>query len=259
MADREGRGTSWSLRGPELVGVLLIGIGIIYFLGNANLIRINWGLLWPVLVIALGLLILYSAMRPRGATASTLQVPRDDVQQLELDLQVGGGEFHLAGGSDQLVDVRSNRDDIESRVDRQGTRGRIRLRQDAAWWPFRGGSYARWDLKLPADVATALTIQGGAGSFDADLSALRVVDARLTFGAAQARITLPHPTGEVAVKVSSGAASVTIQVPPGVEATVKTSGGLLQVEGRTETPGYATARDRVTVSVTGGASQIRVI
>jgi hypothetical protein len=259
MADREERGTGWSLRGPELVGILLIGIGIVYFLGNANIIRINWGLLWPVLVIALGLVILYSAIRPREGKAATLQIPREGTQQLELDLQVGGGEFVLAGGTDQLLDVQSNRDDIESIVDRQGQRSRIRLRQDAAWWPFGGRPYARWDLKLPADVATALTIQGGAGSVEADLSSLRIVDARLTFGAAQARVTLPHPTGEVAVKVSSGAASVTIQVPPGVEATVRTSGGLLQVQGRTETPGYATARDRVTVSVTGGASQIRVI
>jgi hypothetical protein len=258
MTHGDRRRGGWSLRGPELVGALLIVIGVVFLLGNANLIRVEWSVLWPIVVIAFGLAILASAVLPRGGTTGSLTIPRDGVQQLELDLVVGGGEFRMAGGSDQLVAITSNRDDIESRVDRSGPRARVRLRQDVAWWPF-GRPYARWDVALPADIATALSVQGGAGSFEADLSAVRIVDARLAFGAAQARITLPHPSGDVALRITSGAASVTIQVPPGVEASVRGSGGLLQVEGRTETPGYATARDRVTVSVSGGASQIRVI
>jgi N-acetylmuramic acid 6-phosphate (MurNAc-6-P) etherase len=54
-----------------------------------------------------------------------------------------------------------------------------------------------------------------------------------------------------------GAASLQVQVPPGVEARFATS-GLLSVSGRTETPGFATARDRVLVTVTGGAASLTI-
>jgi hypothetical protein len=249
----------WTPRGPELFGLLLIVVGAVVFLGNANLLRVSWSLIWPILIIGVGAVVLLSAVRPRADTASSASVPRDAAQQLELELTVGGGAFRLHGGAAQLVDVRSNRDDILTRVDRAGKRARVRLRQDISWLPFGVRTYTEWEVGVPDDVQTALMVQGGAGSFDVDLSTAQIVDARLTFGAAQARLTLPRPVGEVNVRISGGAASITIQVPPGVEARVSTSGGLLQLEGRNETPGYATARDRVAVAVTGGASSVKII
>ena len=249
----------WTLRGPELIGILLIVVGAVFVVGNANVFRVSWGLIWPILIIGVGAVVLLSAVRPRGDTASSAEVPRNATQQLELELAAGGGAFRVRGGAPQLVDVRSNRDDILTRVERSGSRARVRLRQDVSWVPFGGQRHPEWDVAIADDVPTALLVQGGAGSFDVDLSTARIVDARLTFGAAQARVTLPHPVGEVNVRVSSGAASVTILVPPGVEARVATSGGLLQLEGRNETPGYQSARDRVTVAVKGGASSVKII
>ena len=257
MTDRYRGG--WTLRGPELFGILLIVVGAIFFLGNANILRVTWDLIWPILIIGVGAVVLLSAVRPRGDTAATAEVPRGATQQLELELAVGGGAFRVGGGAAQLVNVHSNRDDIVTHVERSGTRARVRLRQEVNWVPFGERTHPEWNVSLADDVPTALMVQGGAGSFDVDLSTARIVDARLTFGAAQARVTLPRPVGEVSVRISSGAASVTIQVPPGVEARVATSGGLLQLEGRNETPGYATAHDRVTVAVTGGASSVKII
>jgi hypothetical protein len=257
MSDRYRGG--WTLRGPELLGILLIVVGAVYFLGNANVFHVSWSLIWPILIIGVGGVVLLSAVRPRGDTALSAEVPRDATQQLELELAVGGGAFALRGGAPQLVAVRSNRDDIVTRVERSGSRARVRLRQDVSWVPFGGRTYSEWNVNLTDDVPTALMVQGGAGSFDVDLSTARIVDARLTFGAARARVTLPRPAGEVNIRISTGAASVTILVPPGVEACVGTSGGLLQLEGRSETPGYASARDRVTVAVMGGASSVKII
>ena len=102
-------------------------------------------------------------------------------------------------------------------------------------------------------------MSAGAGDFTLDLSGLQIVNGVLSFGAAQARVILPRPTGEVGIRISSGAASVTIQVPPGVEARVAGSGGLMQFDGRNETPGYATSGDRVTVSISGAASAVHVV
>jgi hypothetical protein len=258
VAGKDG-GRGWSLRGTELFGLILILIGIVYFLGNANIVHISWNLIWPILIVAVGAAILLSALRPRSDLPGTVDVPREGVDQLELDLSLGAGTFRVHGGATNLVEVRSDRQDIVPRLDRQGNRGRVRLSQDMRWFPLGVTGHSDWDIRSASDVPTALTVSGGAGRFDLDLSDMRIVDARMSVGAAEARITLPRPTGDVAVRVSSGAASVTIQVPAGVEARVVASGGLLQLKGNTETPGYAAARDRVSVSVSGGASQVTVV
>ena len=103
-----------------------------------------------------------------------------------------------------------------------------------------------------------LDLQGGAGDFAFDLSGIDVTSATVSIGAAELRLVLPRPRGEVPIRVEGGAASLSFQVPPGVEARV-TSKGLVSTSGRQETPGYASARDRVTVTVTGGAASVRII
>jgi len=258
MTDRPRGAGGWTLRGPELLGIVLIVVGVIAFLGSTNIVQISWNLIWPVLVIAVGAAVLLSALRPHGDATSGVQIPRDGADQLELDLTIGAGEFHVAAGGTSLVEVHANQGDVQSQVDRNGSRRRVRLRQDSAWFPFLNGR-TTWDVLVAGDVPTALTVQAGAGSFELDLSAMRIVDARMTFGAADARVTLPTPSGEVGVRLSGGAASITIRIPPGVAARVQSTGGLMSVTGRTETPGYATARDRVNVTVSGGASSVRVV
>lgn len=172
---------------------------------------------------------------------------------------VGAGTFRIGGGATQLLEATSQREDIVVRLDRSGPRTRLGLRQDTSWFPqaFRGGT--EWHVRLPDDVPTAFSLNAGAGDFTIDLSTLRIVDARLTIGAAQARLLLPRPSGDVQVKVITGASSVSIQIPDGVEARVRSEGGLLRVDGRGETPNYAMSRDRVTVSVSGGAASVRVL
>lgn len=59
----------WWMHGPELVGVLLIAVGVLYFLGAANVVRISWDAVWPLIIVALGIIVLVQAVRPRAGTA----------------------------------------------------------------------------------------------------------------------------------------------------------------------------------------------
>ena len=172
---------------------------------------------------------------PAGRGTASLLVPREGATQLDLELASAPARSGVGGGSTELVEVRSSREDIYSRIDRSGARANVRLRQDASWlpWSFRGGT--DWGVRLAEDVATVFTLNAGAGDFSIDLSRLRIVDARLSIGAAQARVVLPRPTGEVNVRVTAGASTVTVEIPPGVEARVRSEGGLLRFEGRGET------------------------
>ena len=84
------------------------------------------------------------------------------------------------------------------------------------------------------------------------------VHARIQIGAAQARIVLPRPKGTVEIRVSGGATELTFVPPPGVEYRLETSGGLTSVDGRTESPGFGAAGDRVLVRFSAGASSVKI-
>jgi len=245
-------------RGPQLVGLLLVLLGAVLLLRNAGIVTVDWGVIWALLIVGVGLYVLIGALTPRSEADTSATIPRDGATMLDLDLGVGAGTFRIGGGALELVEVHSQEDDISSSVERIGTRARARIRQRTDWFPFGRTSPYSWDVRLAEDVPTAFVLSAGAGDFTIDLGALTIVDAKISAGAAQLRLRLPRPSGEVRMTVSMGAASLHVQVPPGVEARFATS-GLLSVNGRNETPGFATARDRVLVTVTGGAASLTIV
>jgi hypothetical protein len=71
-------------------------------------------------------------------------------------------------------------------------------------------------------------------------------------------IAFPKPNGDIPVTISAGASSITLEIPPGVDYRVRTTGGLNSVNGTVTSSGYAAATDRLTILVTAGASSITV-
>lgn len=245
--------------GAEVVGVVLVVVGGLVLLRNTGVLVVDWGTIWAVVLVVAGGAILARSLAARGPhEPGSISIPHEDATRLELDLGVGAGTFRVGGGARDLVEVRSGRDDVTTTIDRRDGVARVRIRQRTDWFPFGWDGPYEWDVRLAEDVPTALVVSAGAGDFAIDLSALRIVDGRISAGAAQVRLTLPRPVGEVRLSVSAGAASVITNVPPGVEARFTTS-GLMSVDGRNETPGFATARDRVLVAVTGGISSLRIV
>jgi len=131
---------------------------------------------------------------------------------------------------------------------------------------FGGGSEI--DVKVANDLPLSFQLNAGAGEFVMDLHDVQTTDARLSVGASSTTMVLPHPIGEVSVRIDGGASNVAIEIPAGVEARVTINGGLVSSTSTNpratksgsiiETPGYSTAKDRVTVTITGGASSITV-
>ncbi|HEV8669212.1 MAG TPA: DUF5668 domain-containing protein [Candidatus Limnocylindria bacterium] len=287
--------------------LLLITIGLVFLLVNFGFIPgvtalslLNlWPLLlimagvdiaigrrWPlaavgidVTVIALGLVLLATQPQLLGspffivnsgaAGERDISVARQSATSLSLDINGGVGRFRVSGGSTMLVEAHSNNEDLRLRrstFDSGGDHADLRIDQSSN--RRVGGATAEVETRIASDVPTDLTIDGGAGEFFVDLSAVTLRSARIDVGAASLTITLPKPTTGVTIDVNAGASNLYIDIPDGVEARVTTTGALLQlrssnprasVSGSTaETPGYATATARVTVRVTAGASSITV-
>ncbi|MGH2512672.1 MAG: LiaI-LiaF-like domain-containing protein [Candidatus Limnocylindrales bacterium] len=258
-----GRG-EWT--GISIAGVVLIVLGAIFLVDQVGLFDFAWRLLWPVLLIAIGAGLLisvagrsggHSASQLHGAGAASATIARDGAGRLQLEIGLGGGTFRFGGGSNQLVEVHSATLDIAAQQRHEADLAQVRLRQDlASFGAWRGA--ANWEIRTASDIPTRLRFDAGAGSFDIDLSAVQIVEAHLQVGAARTRIVLPRPHGSVLVSITGGAASFSIEVPAGVEYQLESSGGLTSVDGRTESPGYAGAADRVLVRFTGGASSVRI-
>jgi hypothetical protein len=212
-----------------------------------------------------------------GPGETDVSVPRGSAAELALTLNGGAARsYHLSGGSDALVEAHSVSPDL--RVRSSGTtRAVVRVDQVSPNGFFQPAGAADIEIRVAGDVPTSLTINVGAGEFDIDLSNIRVTTARLNVGASAMRLVLPKPSGNVDIRMNGGASSITIVVPEGVDARIATTGGLLSLRsenarlgsGETtagciacgnavETSGYSAAKDRVTLTISAGASSIAV-
>lgn len=241
---------------------------------------------WPlaalgidVAVIALGLALLAAQPTLLGTpffivsgTAGgerDVSVARQSATSLTLDINGGAGRFRVSGGSTMLVEAHSGNADLRlSRADfdRGGLHADVRIDQSGS--RRVGGATIDVETRIASDIPMELTVNGGAGEFIIDLSGVTVTSAELNVGAAELTLTLPKPTAAVGIEVNAGASSIVIDVPEGVEVRVTTTGALLSLRssntrvtasGSTaETSGYGSAKARVTVRVTAGASSITI-
>ncbi len=276
-------GISW-LAIASLWPLLLILIGLdIAFAGR-----------WPlptlaaeVAVIAAGLaLVAYSPnLSPgifvfgngNGPGVADVTVSRGDATELALTLNGGGTRsYRVSGGATALVEAHSANADLRVRTSGT-TRANVRLDQVSPSGFLRPMNSGDIQIRVANDVPTSLTINVGAGEFDIDLSDVRVTAATVNVGASSMRLVLPKPSGDVSIRMNGGASSLVLVVPDGLEARISTTGGLLSLRsdntrlgsgggtggcvacGSTvETSGYGAARDRVSVTISAGASSIVV-
>jgi len=245
-----------------LAGAILILVGVAFLLKNAGVLDVDWSLLWPLILVGIGIVVMAGALRAGnggrgGAGEQRVVVPIGGARRLELSLRLGAGTYRLAGATASgLVEVTADQPTIASEASRNGDLALVRLSTAIERWGWGWRDGYTWQIGVATGVPARLDMQAGAGNFHVDLSALRVVSARFGIGAAELTVVLPRPTGEVPVQIEGGAASFIVAVPAGVQARVSTT-GLVVMSGPSETPGYATATDRVTVTVTGGAASVR--
>ena len=259
----------------DLWPVLLILAGIEVALGR----RQPWvALVIEILVIAaaLGLAIAQPRIVPQGEETTAATVGRAGASALSLRVDGGAGTYTIAGGGSALVEARSEGGEIVVTDERRSDTANVRISPPQLGDSlFLHRSPTRVDVRVASGVPTSLAMSSGAGEFDVDLSAVTLRDATLETGASKLTVTLPRPTGDVRIRIEAGAASIDVVVPDGVEVRVTTTGGLLSTNVRNprlsggggggiavdrvaETAGYASATDRVTVTIEAGASSITI-
>jgi hypothetical protein len=257
----------WALTGSiawTIIGVILLA-STTGNLGKGPIELIDeW---WPWVAVALGVWYLIGAIVPgRPRAAESLALLLEGATEGAVRIRFGAGTLSTtAAATGNLVDG-SFQGGVTHR--RSGP-GRIELEQDTSQgWPGFDRHH-EWTVGLTAEIPLDLRIDAGASKNRIDLRALRARTVELHTGASDTRILVPRAAGATAIRAETGAASLTIEVPDGVAARIRTRVvmGSVQVDearfprsaGGYESPDYATAENRVDIDVQGGVGSLRVI
>jgi hypothetical protein len=257
-------------RNPSIIwGGILVALGVIFLLSNLN-IPIRWELVWPVLLIAVGLWLVAVRVGPGGNHADVDSAePRDGISKATLDLSLGAGQVDVRSAAlgDQLyrAHIEHSGASPDIRLDRSSGTVKITTRMD---W-FLGARRLHVDAQIAQEVAWDVRCSTGAIRGDFDLSTAQVASFECRTGASRISVHLPPPKGVVPVRVDGGALRVDLTRPTGAAIKVQSTGGALQLRadgshqdgfGNREwrSAGFDGATDRYEVSVAGGALNVNV-
>jgi hypothetical protein len=268
-------------KGTLFWGVIIILVGVVLLLSNLGYLGDldAWGLVWPLGLMALGIWILISVvLGPRPAAGGEEAViPLEGAQEAQVRVRHGGGVLHIDASAGPGELVRGTfLGGLGRRVRRAGERLEVELwvpsgRISPFFFVPRGWGGRRgleWSFGLNGDVRLALDLQTGAGEARIDLTELQVTDLRLQTGASSTQLALPARAGQTGVRIEGGAAAISVHVPSGVAARIRTKGGMASIsidrdrfprqDGFYQSPDYESAANRVQIDVDIGAGSISI-
>jgi hypothetical protein len=246
--------------------------------------RVDWaslvGLLFLFGLIALGAHFLPGrpASAPLGSSRQfSFQQPLAGAQRAELALSYGGGTLLMTDGAQPgllaegelasanatglAADYRLHdgvgRLELQPRLNREG---RLEL--------GFGDQAERLSVRLATGLPLSLDVEAGGAEATLDLRAVTVPSLRYSTGATRSRVVLPA-TGTTQATVQAGAAALTIELPPGVAARIRTGGsGLSSIEvdqarfpptaGGYASADYDQASNRVELTIQAGLASVEI-
>lgn len=253
-------------------GVLIILLGVLFFLKSAGLLRgdvLAW--FWPLLIMAAGVWILSGnfLFGPSFERAEKFSVPLQGAKEASLTIDHGVGRIDLRAGAnpgDFLTGLLGSGMSHSARLN--GEKLEVKVDAGPSFIPFLGPEGGVWQYRIAPEIPLSLRIDAGASRLDLDLSELHVSYFSFEGGASRVDLTLPSRVENALVDIDAGAARIDVHVPPGVALRLlPKSIGSLRIdetrfprrEGRLyQSPDYPSAKYHVDVSIDGGATSIHV-
>lgn len=242
--------------------ILLIGVGVIWLLGNLGVIRaVNLLLLlrlWPLILIVIGLDLLIgrksslaSALIGLGALAvvivvlavgpglgMTQGVPTKTERftepigaaisaQVTLNLHSPGATVEALRDSPNLIDAEITHVgeiDFKARGDQEKTIS-LDYRGGITWgWslPFEN---LKWEIGLTPDIPLSLVVDGGSGAVRLDLAGLKLSKLTVDRGSGSFTILLPESSAPYEAEIEGGSGHLDLSLPGSTTLTVCLSGG----------------------------------
>ncbi len=168
---------------------------------------------------------------------ASLVSPRNNAEsaRVDIDFSVGRASLNaLAHDSDNLFEAEISYVGDYEFTDEGGCERSIRLRQKGQFPKGIGRVIGdkkdlHWDIALAPGIAYRLSMKGGLGETDIDLSHLLVDDIRLETGIGKIAVTLPTQAAPFSAKISGGVGKTDIVIPAGSCGTLDIDGGVGEV------------------------------
>lgn len=246
-----------------LLPLILIVAGVIALILNAHVLSQqaidNLILLWPLILVVLGVLLVLRALLPPeralpvgigfalAALAGTLAVAiggpalvpvgtgildssaaLGPAEKASLSLDFGTSAIVIRGqdlgGGAYRAHLEYAKAQGVPRI-RFGPADNALTVQSGPGTGLFGSGNRSVDLTLSTHVPWSLSLQGGAGNVQLATVQLQVSDLRIAGGAGDIEATLSPPRGTAVIDVSGGAGDLTLHLPRGVQWRVQVSGG----------------------------------
>jgi hypothetical protein len=284
--------------------VVLILVGIFALLVNAGVISTaRLSLLedlWPVILIVIGLELLarrtlqgsagdvaavlivliaaggamaYVALAPNSAATHTLDMSATvgNLDHASIEVDVGSARISMDGaaGVGELYRAHIEYSGPKPEVNLDKSNGKLQISQgNTSFGVFRSRNFIL-DIHLNSTLPWSITANSGAATDTFQLEHVNVRSIDVNTGASREEITLGKPSGVVPITVNGGALTVHLHRPAGIPASVKVSGGAvnLDADGQAhrgignqswQSAGYEGAADAYRVEIYGGACTVGI-
>lgn len=254
-------------------GAVLVLIGGLLLANNLGIAKINFAVIWPTILIALGAWVLIGPVVMRRAVETEqVSIPLEGATKAHVRLRHGAGRLEIKGGAG-ANDVASGAfgGGVEYRARMDGDTLKVRMRVPSDFFfpfPMFNTGGLDWSVALNNTIPMGLDIGGGANDAHLDLTELKLTELRIETGASSMELALPVNAGFTKVRIESGASSMNIRVPGGVAAHIRASGGASDISVDAsrfprvgdvyQSPDYETAANKVEIKAEIGAGAIRV-
>lgn len=171
----------------------------------------------------------FSAGTGQG-TETMFSEPVQGVSEATLKMNVGVAGVRLTSGDDLIsVDAGDSFEGPEFDVAREGDSAEVTVNMGGEDFVMPGTGNATVEASVSDEVQWDMRIATGVSEFNADLSDVKVRSLELKPGVASCSVRLgdvPADVDEAVVDVKAGIASVSIELPDGVEARIVSKSGL---------------------------------
>ena len=191
-----------------------------------------------------------------------------DIKIARLNISGGGTTYNLSGTTSQLFDAvtkDSNRYNFST-----GKQDSVFV-MDFKMKDHNGIDFDsdknRADLSLNTNPEWEINVETGATKLDFDLSKFKVRELKLHGGAAAFDVKLGNPLAMTDVDIQTGVSAVEISIPENAACSIETDSGLSgndfdgfnkTTDNNYETPGYAAAKNKIHIHMSGGLSDFKV-
>lgn len=257
-------------RNPSFIwGGILVILGVLFLLSNLN-VNVRWDLLWPVLLILVGVWFLAARVGPGGSYADVDSAEaREGISSATLDLTVGAGRIDVRSAAlgDQLFKTHIEHAGSPPDIKLERATGTVKINTRFDW--FMGARRLRVETQISDAIPWDVKCSTGTirGEFDLSTTQLTSFDCRT--GASRIEVNLPAPKGVVPVRIDGGALRVDVTRPAGAAIKVASTGGALQLRADGEhqdgfgnrewrSTGFDSAADRYEITVSGAALNVNI-